>query len=70
MSRLLGTGPEEKGQKTGRSLGTCLKNEDHNVAGKLGTGLAQRRKSGGGKGKGKRLKSGLKEMESSKNDHK
>lgn len=70
MSRLSGTGPEGKGQKTGRSLGICLENGDHNVAGKLGKGMGQRRNSGGGTGKGKRLKCGLYEIESGKKDHK
>jgi hypothetical protein len=59
MPHLDGTGPEGKGPKTGRGLG---KNKDltgQELLKKLGKGLGKRRKTGGGTGKGKRLKSGL-----------
>ncbi len=60
MPQLDGTGPEKKGPKTGRGLGKCEEVPDKEVLEKLGTGMGLRRKSGGGQGKGKRLKSGLK----------
>jgi len=59
MPKLNGTGPEKKSSKTGRGLGQCQKVNDHEAKEKLGTGLGLRKKSGGGKGQGKRLKSGL-----------
>ena len=59
MPRLNGTGPEGKGPKTGRKLGRCKEPEDLTGKNKLGTGLGKRRKSGGGKGRGQRLKSGF-----------
>lgn len=49
-----GTGPEHKGTKTGRQLGTC--NSENSDMSLLGKGMAKRRKSGGGNGKGKRIK--------------
>jgi hypothetical protein len=58
MPRLNGTGPEGKGPKTGRKLGRCKEPEDLTGLKKLGTGLGKRRKSGGGEGRGKRIKSG------------
>ncbi|MDO9338916.1 MAG: DUF5320 domain-containing protein [Bacteroidales bacterium] len=60
MPQINGTGPEGKGPKTGRGLGKCKKNSSEGEINKLGKGLGKRRKSGGGTGKGKRLKSGLK----------
>ncbi len=60
MPYLNGTGPEKQGAKTGRGLGQCRKVEDNEALEKLGKGMGARRKSGGGKGEGKRLKSGLK----------
>lgn len=59
MPKLDRTGPEGKGPKTGRKLGKCKKTSDEEALNKLGKGLGLRRKSGGGKGRGKRLKSGL-----------
>lgn len=59
MPRLDGTGPKNKGQKTGRGLGVCKTEEPQNLN-LLGKGLATRNKSGGGKGMGKRLQSGIK----------
>ena len=60
MPQLDGTGPEKKGSKTGRGLGKCKEIPKEGVLEKLGTGMGLRRKSGGGQGQGKRLKSGLK----------
>ena len=60
MPQLDGTGPEKKGAETGRGIGKCTDVPDKEVNEKLGTGLGLRRKSGGGQGQGKRLKSGLK----------
>jgi len=51
-----GRGPEGKGSATGRGLGNCKKNTDDEALKKLGRGLGKRRKTGGGDGKGKRLK--------------
>lgn len=55
MPQLDNTGPEGKGTKTGRILGQCStsKNNDSLLIGK---GMGMRRKSGGGEGKGKRIK--------------
>jgi len=57
MPKLDHTGPEGKGPKTGTKLGKCHKTDDEQTAvGELGIGLGERRLSGGGTGKGKRLK--------------
>jgi len=61
MPQLDGTGPEKKGARSGRGLGRCKSNEKSNDQTRLGTGMALKRKSGGGKGKGKRLQSGKQE---------
>jgi len=58
MPQMNGTGPEGKGPKTGRRLGKCSTDSSKEETNKLGKGLGMRRKSGGGPGKGKRLKSG------------
>ena len=58
MPQINGTGPEGKGPKTGRGLGLCKKDLKQEDISKLGKGLGKRRKSGGGSGKGKRLKGG------------
>jgi hypothetical protein len=51
------TGPEGKGPRTGRKLGKCRKfGKDASSGGTLGIGEGKRRHSGGGPGKGKRLK--------------
>ncbi|MDD4115655.1 MAG: DUF5320 family protein [Massilibacteroides sp.] len=55
-----GTGPEGKGKLSGRGLGKCPKAPDEEILKKLGKGRGLRRKSGGGDGEGKRLKSGIK----------
>ncbi len=60
MPHLNGTGPEKEGAKTGRGLGRCRQVSDNEATEKLGKGMGLRRKSGGGQGQGKRLKSGLK----------
>jgi hypothetical protein len=59
MANMNGTGPEGKGPKTGRGLGKCNKNSSAAEISRLGKGLGKRHKSGGGAGKGKRLKSGI-----------
>jgi len=57
MPKLNHTGPLGEGPKTGRILGKCHKTETENEQhGALGTGMAKRRNSGGGVGKGKRIK--------------
>ena len=60
MAHLNGTGPENKGKQTGRGLGLCSKVTKEEALKRLGKGMGLRRNSGGGQGKGKRLKSGLK----------
>jgi hypothetical protein len=60
MPQLDGTGPEKKGAQTGRGLGQCQEVPKEEALEKLGKGMGFRRKSGGGQGEGKRLKSGLK----------
>ncbi|HEY9125117.1 MAG TPA: DUF5320 family protein [Bacteroidales bacterium] len=60
MAHLDGKGPEQKGPKTGRKLGQCRVINQDEALDKLGKGMGLRRKSGGGQGLGKRLKSGLK----------
>jgi hypothetical protein len=59
MPKLNGTGPEKKGKLTGRGLGQCKDVTNDEAIEKLGTGMGLRRKSGGGQGKRKRLKSGI-----------
>ena len=56
MPHMNGTGPEGKGSATGRGMGKCKKTTEEEALQKLGKGLGQRRKTGGGTGKGKRLK--------------
>lgn len=58
MPNMNGKGPENKGSKTGRGLGRCSRTAADEALDKLGTGMGQRRRTGGGKGKGKRLRSG------------
>ncbi len=59
MPQMDGTGPEKKGKLTGRGLGKCKKTSEEEALQKLGKGMGLRRKSGGGEGRGKRLKSGI-----------
>ncbi|MCB8994431.1 MAG: DUF5320 domain-containing protein [Bacteroidales bacterium] len=54
-----GKGPENQGPKTGRGLGKCRKVSPEEANEKLGIGQGLRRKSGGGKGFGRRLKYGV-----------
>jgi hypothetical protein len=61
MPQMNHTGPEDKGPRTGRGLGSCRKptnatpdTEDY----RLGQGMGMKRKSGGGKGEGRRLQYG------------
>jgi hypothetical protein len=57
MPHLNHKGPEEAGPKTGRRLGECRKKEnDKDSVGEVGKGMGKRRHSGGGVGKGKRIK--------------
>ena len=58
MSKLDGTGPEGQGSGSGRRLGNCAQIPDDEKLKKLGKGMGKRRKSEGGIGKGKRLRSG------------
>ena len=58
MPRLDKSGPEGQGPITGRGLGFCRNLTEKEKTGKLGQGLAMRRRSGGGKGLGKRLRNG------------
>jgi len=57
MPHLNGTGPEGKGSQSGRSLGLCAKDSPEESLKKLGKGMGKRRKSEGGTGQGRRLKS-------------
>lgn len=50
------TGPTGKGSGTGRKLGKCQKNSEKPLE-DMGKGMGLKRKSGGGEGKGQRLKS-------------
>lgn len=59
MPRLDGTGLEGKGTQTGRKIGRCIDMPDEERLKIPGKGLGKKRKSGGGTGEGKRLKSGL-----------
>jgi hypothetical protein len=59
MPKMDGTGPEGKGSGTGRKLGKCSNLTAEEKLRKLGKGMGKRHISGGGEGKGKRLKSGI-----------
>jgi hypothetical protein len=57
MPHLNHTGPDGQGPKFGRKLGKCKMTEDDlKKIGELGKGHGKKRNSGGGNGKGKRLK--------------
>ena len=56
MPDMNGTGPEGKGTASGRGLGSCKEKDKETLLEKLGKGLGLRRKSGGGRGGGRRLK--------------
>jgi len=60
MAHLDQTGPEKKGKLTGRGLGKCTKVPLEVAFETLGKGMGLRRKSGGGRGQGKCLKSAIK----------
>jgi hypothetical protein len=58
MPHMNHTGPEGKGPRTGRGLGNCRKPDDSvpdSNEYQVGKGMGLKRKSGGGKGKGRRL---------------
>ncbi len=57
MPKLDGTGPDGTGSQKGRKLGKCTSNDMSTLLEKLGEGQGLKRKSGCGKGRGKRLKS-------------
>jgi hypothetical protein len=62
MAQLNGKGPNDDGSEKGRGLGKCVTAiELKLLLAQLGRGMGFRRRSGGGKGLGKRLKSGLNE---------
>ena len=61
MPKLNGKGPQGEGPGTGRKLGKCSNTDDEEKLKTLGKGLGKKHNSGGGEGKGKRLKSDLKE---------
>lgn len=56
MPRLDGRGPVNDGSGSGRKLGNCSKAIEADKLQKLGKGMGEKRHSGGGTGKGKRLK--------------
>lgn len=58
MPKMDKTGPDGKGGGTGRGLGRCGKASQDEKNEQLGKGMKQKRKVGGGQGKGKRLQSG------------
>ena len=58
MPQLDGTGPKKDGKQSGRGLGNCHRDNDNSTFYFLGEGIGLRRKSGGGLGHKRRLKSG------------
>ncbi|GAB7089477.1 DUF5320 domain-containing protein [Marinifilum fragile] len=58
MPRMDKTGPDGNGCRTGRGLGKCRSKDDGTLLDKLGKGLGLKRRSGGGVGKQRRIKSG------------
>lgn len=60
MPKMDGTGPGKKGKLTGRGLGNCKDVTNDEAIERLGKGMGLRRKSGGGEGQGKRLKTDIK----------
>lgn len=68
MPQMDGSGPEAKGEATGRGLGKCREVSPAEALEKLGTGMGKRRQSGGGAGQGKRLKAGLSRIEKFKSN--
>jgi len=59
MPHLDKTGPEGKGKNTGRKLGGCKDISTSKLLQLLGKGMGEKRKAGGGLGKGRRLKSNI-----------
>ena len=59
MPQLDKTGPSGDGAGKGRKLGLCKETDTNESLEKLGKGMRLKRKSGGGKGRGKRLKCNL-----------
>lgn len=57
MPHMDGVGPEGKGSLSGRKLGDCAVVTKEELLEKLGKGEGKRRRSGGGEGNKKRLKS-------------
>lgn len=62
MPKLDGTGPIGDPKKKGRKLGLCSNATDSEKLARLGKGMGEKHHSGGGKGKGKRLKSNLSDV--------
>jgi hypothetical protein len=61
MPNMNHTGPEGKGPRSGRGLGRCKKPAPESPKEspfELGQGMGFKRKAGGGRGKGRRLKEG------------
>ena len=58
MPKLNGKGPEGDGQTSGRRLGNCNAHDKKSLLENLGKGMGLKRKSGGGIGRKRRLKSG------------
>ncbi len=56
MPKMDGTGPEGKGTKTGRKLGSCESLPEEDQSTKMGKGQGKKKHAGGGQGKGLRLK--------------
>ena len=59
MPQLDKSGPSGDNSEDGRKLGLCKEDRGIESLEKLGKGMGLRRRSGGGKGRGKRLKSNL-----------
>lgn len=58
MPKLNHTGPEGEGPRSGRKLGLCKKSvvDPDSEKFHLGKGMGEKRKSGGGAGKGRRIR--------------
>lgn len=56
MPQLNQTGPDSEGPGSGRALGRCRNNKQSDESFSHGRGMAKRRNSGGGEGRGKRKK--------------
>jgi predicted Fe-Mo cluster-binding NifX family protein len=60
MPKMDGTGPDGKGASTGRGLGRCNNPSQKEKHEQLGKGMGDKKKTGGGKGKGRRTQGGIK----------